>query len=372
MSQKKTYEEKVSNEINKTGFVLEYEVTDAFSKAGWNLINNKYYLDDIHNVPREIDIVAYKVEEIFEVYVYTSLLISCKKNESDNWAFLVKALDKNDPNLNWKPIENTTSSKILRRMSKRLAWREDYLKYQCDDSKILFEPDAHVFAYQQLNKTSGKPQNDKQIYESISTLIKALAYEKDKRVDKRTFQKDTFYNFNLITIADTEMFKIDFTESPKSVSKINQQLYVNKFIVNGLEENKKVHLFTKEILSEMIDVYNKLHSSNCEYVKETIKLFYDKVFEQRFYYSVFLDEFADRLTSFMSFISINPVNLDAKGISFELKENKLKILFDIASGITLSEVKGSDDLKAHTRNLLFDYYEYTGEFDFDYEDELPF
>jgi hypothetical protein len=75
-----------SKEIRKTGFVLEYKVAEMLRQSGWTVISNKYYEDDLEGSVREIDLVAYKVSNVQQVDVYTTILISCKKSELDVWA----------------------------------------------------------------------------------------------------------------------------------------------------------------------------------------------------------------------------------------------------------------------------------------------
>lgn len=65
--------------IKSTGFILESKVSDFLSNHGWGVINNKYYIDDVQSVAREIDIIAYKATKVRDVLVYTTLIISCKK-----------------------------------------------------------------------------------------------------------------------------------------------------------------------------------------------------------------------------------------------------------------------------------------------------
>lgn len=66
--------------INKTGFILEYKVTKILERHNWNIINNRYYIDESIGCEREIDIVAYKAKEIDGIAYYTTLIISCKKS----------------------------------------------------------------------------------------------------------------------------------------------------------------------------------------------------------------------------------------------------------------------------------------------------
>ena len=85
------------------GLSLEYEISTILKNHGWSTINNRYYVDDRSNVVREIDIVAYKSKSFGETLFYTALLISCKKSEHNNWAFLTKDYDFKDPNIKFYP-----------------------------------------------------------------------------------------------------------------------------------------------------------------------------------------------------------------------------------------------------------------------------
>ncbi len=89
---------KYAEGIRKTGFVLEYKVANTLRKAGWTVISNKYYEDDFEGSVREIDLVAYKASKIQQIDVYTTLLISCKKSDSDIWALLSRDINLKDPN----------------------------------------------------------------------------------------------------------------------------------------------------------------------------------------------------------------------------------------------------------------------------------
>jgi hypothetical protein len=61
--------------IQKTGFPLEFEIVQILQDAGWRVISNKYYVDNDEEKPREVDVVAYKVNTANPSFdVYTGLL----------------------------------------------------------------------------------------------------------------------------------------------------------------------------------------------------------------------------------------------------------------------------------------------------------
>jgi hypothetical protein len=75
--------------VSATGFVLEHRVSKLLRSKGWQVINNRYYID-----------VAYKVGKADDVNIFTALIISCKKNEANTWAFFVRDFEGADPNRN--------------------------------------------------------------------------------------------------------------------------------------------------------------------------------------------------------------------------------------------------------------------------------
>ena len=51
---------KIESAVLQSGFPLEHYIGNILKKHGWSIISNRYYIDDLKNVEREIDILAYK------------------------------------------------------------------------------------------------------------------------------------------------------------------------------------------------------------------------------------------------------------------------------------------------------------------------
>ena len=214
--------DKIIESINNTGFVLEYEVAHLFEENGWSVINNRYYLDDDNQKSREIDIIAYKVREIDETFYYTTLIISCKKSNDHIWTFLVKNLDEKDPNIEKYPITDWSNNPVISFMKEKQGFKNKVLAGIKDNENVEFtyEIAEQVFAFQQLNKDNYKTRNDKDIYNSIITSIKALEYERNalgSRVDR-----DAVYNFNILSVFDGDMYSLKYNGKVKpTVNEIN-------------------------------------------------------------------------------------------------------------------------------------------------------
>ena len=69
--------DRFSNEIRKTGFELEYRISEYLRARGWAVITGKYYVDDLQDTVRELDIVAYRSGKVEHFRVVTTIIISC-------------------------------------------------------------------------------------------------------------------------------------------------------------------------------------------------------------------------------------------------------------------------------------------------------
>lgn len=130
--------EKISEGIKKTGFTLEFEISEILESSGWNVINNKYYVDDLQNTVREIDLIAYKVTKVQHIQVYTTLIISCKKNEKDCWALLSKTRKGKEKNVNWLPVHFWSNDVVLKHMLNEPGWKQKFLKLSKSKGSNIF------------------------------------------------------------------------------------------------------------------------------------------------------------------------------------------------------------------------------------------
>lgn len=193
--------------IGKTGFVLEYKVTELLRQAGWTVISNKYYEDDLVGTVREIDLVAYRMKKIQQVDVYTTLLVSCKKSETEVWALIAREMNLKDPNSNWWPLHVWSNDKALEFEISKSSTPKSFHQFAIEKgvNEALSLPAYEVFAFQEMNKTSGVPKNDTNIFASITSLIKAQAYELGALPRRK--KNPSVYQFNLISVIESELVR---------------------------------------------------------------------------------------------------------------------------------------------------------------------
>lgn len=102
----------------------------------------------------------------------------------------------------------------------QLFKKENRLQQQMKKNKSLeriFSIKRRVFAFQQMDEATHKPKNDKDIYNSIITTIKALEYERNLLL--KNSEKNAFYHFFLLSVFEVILIK----RTEKFINKIYKQ-----------------------------------------------------------------------------------------------------------------------------------------------------
>ncbi len=378
MIMKREERDKIICAVEKTGYDFEHYVYDLLKNKGWQVISNRYYIDDVKGIEREIDLLAYKTKKENNVIFYTTLIISCKKSAESFWAFLTRQRPEHDPNTEYFLLHNHTTDRRLSFMMEESAGhiRESLL---CKFGS-LYEIERVPFAFQQINSGSGKTEDDKRIYESIITTIKALEYEKENRgrpIIENVEQY--FYNFNLISIFDGKMYEVFFNGEDKEVKEISEIKYINRHIISKKESFYRVHFISKDALESQIDIYGKLSECNNLLYPKMIQDFYVDIFNNTKRVKVLWDGFCKALLFIFNQILIYNLEFQtkdrAKEFDYDYENNVLNIHFsgysDIDAADFLRRVNECAKLREVVSALLIKWFRYEGDFVFD-NNMLPF
>lgn len=266
--------EKVVEAVAKTGFKLEYEIGVLLKKNGWQLISNRCYADDLGGTVREIDILAYKVSKIDEISVYTVVVVSCKKSESNAWALFSRPVDKNDPNYDWKPFKGWCNHPALSYYINQDSWAQKYHEYMVGECQEVFmQPTSDVFAFQEISKNNYTPQNDKNIFSSITSLMKAQAYELGL-LEHRKRKEKCLYQFNLVSVVQSNLVNVSFSDGELNAYEVNSEEYICRYIINGKEERSRIKFVCSDYFAEAIVGYSKLHKKNVNRFRALYEEFY--------------------------------------------------------------------------------------------------
>ena len=373
--------QKLITAIENTGYDLEHYVYEILKSKGWQVISNRYYIDDAKNVEREIDLLAYKTcVDDNQIIYYTVLLISCKKAKESLWAFLTRRKPENDPNTEYFFVDNYTTDK---RLSFMLNTNQEEIKSEiCAFPSIgsLFKIEHVPFAFQQINANSYKTEDDKRIYDSIITTIKALEYEKENRGrPKIESVKSYFYNFNLLSIFDGKMYDVYFSDADKNVTEIPEIKYLNRHIIGKKESFYKVHFITKDELDAQLDIYGELHNWNKNKYPMLVNGYYENIFTSRKKVDIYWGDFCKAINWRFNYSLTYELGYKTDDrtdeFSFDYENGILKIHFNgyynVDTPDFLDRVNKHSPLMNEVKKELIKIFRYDGEFMFD-DDCLPF
>lgn len=351
--------------IRRTGFDLEYRVATALRAAGWSIIANKYYVDDHQDVVREIDMVAYKAAALKHFHVFTTIIVSCKKSEKNVWAFLSKDRPLDDPNAELQPTHIWTNCKAHAVALGEGQWARKY--YEGLKSRgltwLVAPPDVDIFAFQEMNRESGAPQNDRPLFESVTSLMKAQAYELASLPARR--KAPATYQFNLLTVADTEFVRLHFDGAGVTASHRDWEHYVARYIVNKQQTTARVHFCTDAALSETVAEYERLHAANREIFEELDTAFYTDLLGDPFKADLVEPDFnVDVVDAINRALAKQPGGnvIDVKQVSAWRADEAVFISVDPRRDVDI--LNGDESLRSTVLAALRKHYRYDGPFQF--------
>jgi hypothetical protein len=373
--------ESFSSGIRKTGYPLEYETVRTLQDDGWSVISNKYYLDNDEEKPREVDVLAYKVSTANPDFnVYTTLIISCKKSEHSNWAFLTRDSNFRDPNADWEPTHFCTHYKPLDFMMKATKnWSSEYHRQarSREVKEVLRLPSVEVFATQEMatgeNKVpEGKACGDQQIFSSIMSLMKAQFYEMAVRRDNIR-EKPAIYQFNLVSLAETQFVRLHFDGANITPVFTDSEHYIARYIFNRKEVFARILFVRANAFLKILKDYDRLHLANCEIFNAQSNAFYDSIMKDPKKVDLFKEEFIRKLELALrrtSFTSDRRPTSEVKIHSLLWNIEKSVLQIDTSSEEEDLELLNGYEYKISTGQLLKTIYRYQGEFEF--INDIPF
>lgn len=386
-----TYEAYVQA-VKKTGFVLENQVAQLMKASGWTVISNKYYEDDHSNTVREVDLVAYRVEHIQHFDVYTVLIVSCKKSSENVWALLARDINIKDPNSDWWPMHTWTNDVALQY---RLADAGSARRYH--EASVAFGvagalsvPEVEVFAFQELskdtdqagapkkqkgaqnaNKPESQPKNDTTIFNSITSLMKAQAYEIGALPNRK--KTPSVYQFNLVAVAETDLLRLMFRDGEIECSAIKTEHYIGRYIIHRKETFSRIRFVQAEAFEESLRDYERLHWANCQWFANECDAFYHDIVKDWRRIDVLLDAFKTEILSFIKWRALTAggvmIDFDVAGLTYSKDQGKLYIGFDVGPEV-IKVLEESKEVNERVAMALKKVYRYSGPFEL--IEDIPF
>ena len=366
--------------ISQTGYVLENRVATSLQEKQWSVLSNRYYLDDVTSIPREIDLIAYKAKAVENVTVYTAIIISCKKSDQNAWVFLTKNLNKQDKNLELHPLNIWSNSRIMMKQEIRQHLVKE-VKASVDSDQMLnklYNIDRNVFAYQEVNLNNGSPQNDKRIYDSITTCIKAMEYEIAALKNRRRLA--TVYQFVILNVIESRLIEYFCDGDPPVVAETEHIKYLNRFIVNKTDDFHVIHFITPNHLVRFLEVMDQYHQWTIDMCKELYGRYKSAIVSNHEMRNLFADEIGKDILFSVYFKVKYELKVDYKQpeqIAIWSDEENKGIIIDvnISDDGILEKLNGDSVLTLRVARSLKNRASYEGPFKFgksDFEDDIPF
>jgi hypothetical protein len=367
-------EEKYIQGIEKTGFELEYKTADILMKNGWTVISNKYYIDDVQGSAREIDIIAYKVSTEKDVQIYTVLIISCKKSLEKAWVLLSKEKNEKDPNVDWTPITLWSNNPIIRLIINKFNWKDKYINSSKKLKESLFLPFKHIFAFQEIDIKKGSPQNDKAIFDSIVSSMKSQDYEINSLELRK--KQEAVYNFNLLSIVDAPLYRIDYGASEKTIESIDSEIYISNYIINKKEVTSRINFIKFDNFQDCLRRYNALHLHNISYIEEFFNIYYKDCLKNQDKVNLLIEDFRHLVRwDIYSFLKkkfkIDYNDTKSIHIVWSSSDNSVILYINnMSDEDIINELNENEVIKSKISSALKETYQYEGAFSF--EIDIPF
>jgi len=362
-----------STEICKTGFVLENQVAQQLKSAAWTVISNKYYVDDSEETIREIDLIAYRVGKVKHFDVYTVLIISCKKSDANVWALLARDINLKDPNSDWWPLHTWSNDKALNYQLSRAGKSRSYHERMADMGVLeaLSMPSVEVFAFQEMDKKTGKPQNDKPIFSAVTSLMKAQAYEMSALPARK--KQPAVYQFNLLSVVDTDLVKLMFQGEEIDASSIETEHYLARYIIRKKEIFSRVRFIKASAVETVLEDYGRLHQANCQWMGAECDTFYADIVKDWERNSVLTDDFNKKTKWIFGWRLEQKFGhvVDIGEISINWSDAKEEVWIGVSAALEVLDFMNQDErIRQCAAKALKEVYRYEDGFYFD--DDIPF
>lgn len=368
--------ERLEYTINRTGFPMEYEVQKILENHGWSVVSNKFYVDDVKKIEREIDLVATKRIVNDEILCEVNLIISCKKSESARWFFLTSNHRGNSS----YPIRYMTDIGMVEYAFEN---ESDLIQsYLGKNMKKVMKEDSDIRAYLQINKDSYRDEGNKHIYDSILTTIKAENYENYYRVKYDKSLKQYFICYHLLSIFDGKMIEKNLeTNIYHEVDELN---YMNRHIISEEDRLYRIHFIRLDVFDSILTEYDGVVDETAKLCIDIQNKLYHNIFHEKnrnhamVYWDDFCQAFWKNVSEKYNYSNhtLENVGSNYAGMDYFLSKNKklhiklnLFLYTDTGKKGIINELNGNEFCQNLMKTLLKKYYKYEGKFIFEIDKE---
>ncbi|WP_210714349.1 hypothetical protein, partial [Pseudomonas chlororaphis] len=203
------------------------------------------------------------------------------------------------------------------------------------------------------------------IFNSITSLMKAQAYELNiLNTSNKNRKKPVVYQFNLISVIDSELIRLKFNNDEILASPIESEDYLSKYILNKKESTSRIKFITAKNFKEKIKEYSTLHTENAQLIEDLNKEFFKDIIQSHEKTRILLQDFREAIDKYLwsPYYSTTKkaLNLESIDITWNQKNNEAAIELDEPREI-VSALNDDDTCIRAAKKALLEVYKYTGD-----------
>ncbi len=216
--------DKVSKEIEKTGFPLELRVAEFLNAKGYLVAHSIFYVDEDESKSREVDLRVLKNYEIKiknrVLWVRFCFLIECKKCQNKPWVFL--SSNKTPFDIDYNKVPFLPNRNFLGKVDfDRIKVHHPFAKYK----KV-------ARSYFEAFKNNERSEN---IFKALTTVVKATLFTMKKGF---VYDKTSICFYYPLIILDGRLFQGTLSNGKIEVEEVNSVLVSFLYESSTLKEGK--------------------------------------------------------------------------------------------------------------------------------------
>lgn len=261
-SMSKDLKTKIKEDLLKSGFPLELEISRKLEDREWNVLQNEYISEEEKDQEYEIDILGIKMFEKdingTKFKLFPKLIIECKKAEKHPWVFFTRekqAVDK--PHRLIKQVSNFGVNRPFRLPNHKFYYDFDYLGNEIDFIGLnTFSWKTKATSYCQAFRD---PNKENQVYKAIRSLLRNLRIIKNKQnksLSQGQWSEIILEIYFPIIVLDGNLFEGYLDKEELEINEID---YIPLVINSGENDLQRVlvQIVKKDYVEALIDNIKK-------------------------------------------------------------------------------------------------------------------
>lgn len=120
-----------------------------------------------------------------------------------------------------------------------------------------------------MDKQTGAPRNQANIFNSLTSLMKAQSYELTSLPQRR--KEPAIYQFNLLSVVDSDLVRLHFKGTAVTATEVDSEHYIARYIIRRTPTVSRIRFLRAQAFEKTLPDYDRLHSANCKWFSSRLK-----------------------------------------------------------------------------------------------------